>query len=316
MAIRQIRPRNFFVTPKKAAAHAALPAVDGDRKPDAKKMKEYRDHVANGTFHSCKWGIIRCREDEVTYRVNGQNTSITLSDVDLAHKYEDNYGIINVTYTMWECDSLSEMSNIYSYYDGRGIARNATDYNRAVAVHMSSLDGAAAVNVNACASGVSFAMYGPLHHTKQSIEERAQELKAHDDYCGLIRELLESKELYGKISAFRKNGIFAAIWLTFREDEGAARVFWGRVFKGLGNTKTDERQLNKYFNGTLLKDVNQGRGTGMERNEFLLNKCLIRYDAWWKAFRRSDTIAQRKKVSTRRKQLRNARLTLVAKKNA
>jgi len=208
------------------------------------------------------------------------------------------------------------MSNIYSYYDGRGIARTATDHNRAAAVHMPSLDGAAAINVNACASGVSFAMYGPLHHTKQSIEERAQELKAHDDYCGLIRELLESKELYGKISAFRKNGIFAAIWLTFREDEGAARVFWGRVFKGLGNTKTDERQLNKYFNGTLLKDVNQGRGTGMERNEFLLNKCLIRYDAWWKAFRRSDTIAQRKKVSTRRKQLRNARLTLVAKKNA
>ncbi len=308
MSYKITKTQTFSVTPEKAAAHLALTPVGVDCKVRPKKMADLRSHIIAGTFHSCEWGIIYCLEDGLSYRVNGKNTSTLFSDPSLV------YGDIRISCTFWECDTLLEMSRIYATYDRKLTTRLASDNYKAVAAYVPSLKKAVVSLIGPCVTGISCGKYGPSYDKKVSVEERAQELPLNDDYCAFVREIYDSKEVTSLVKEkFRKGSIFASMWLCFKEDREAAKVFWGRVFRGDGNMSTKERGLNTYILTTPLKAVKGDSGT--ERTENQMKKCLRVYDAWWKENSEDYTSHRRKEVLAKRKELREARLAMSAKKS-
>ncbi len=318
MAYRTLSNKHFNVTLEIAAAHLALTPVGFDCKLKPKKLADLRERVLADHFHHCGWGVIKCKEDGRTYRVNGKTTSTLFSDPTLIQEYHRKYGKeidIEIACTTWECDTLLDMSAAYAEYDRKTNTRSASDNNRAVAAYVPSLHKAASKLINTCVSAISFGKFSVKYDRLATPEERAQELPRNDDYCTFVRENYESKDVLPLTrKMFRKYGIFGAMWLTFKEDKDAAQIFWGRVFRGDGTIKTLERKLNTYLITTPLKAVKGDNG--FERSETLLQKCLRVSDTCWKEYSKDYTPAKREKVLAKRKQLREARITMAAKKNA
>jgi hypothetical protein len=309
---------DFIVTPKIAAAHLALTPVGVDCKLKPKKMADLRKHILNKSFHSSEWGIIKCKEDGGTHRVNGKTTSTLFSDPRVWAEYLEKYGEdikVKIVCTTWECDTLREMSKIFATYDRKITVRSPSDNNKAAASYVVSLATASKTTIDKCVSGIATAQLGHMYHLHRSAEERAQELFNHDEYCAFIREHYESKEVDSSIrEKFRQYGIFGAMWLCFNEDKKAARIFWGLVFKGEGPAKSRARKLHTHI---ITKPLTVLRGNSSnERTESRLQECLRQFDKWSQEEGYKDyPLARRKKILAKRTQLREARITQVAKKD-
>lgn len=308
MSYHVIENRSFIVDHKIAAAHLAMTPVVVDCKVKPKKLADLREHILAGTFHSCEWGIITCKEDGSTERVNGKHTALLFSDPTLQ------YGDIKITCTYWECDTRREKALIFATYDRKINIRSLSDNNKAVAADVPSLDKAAGATIDKCVSGIASAKYGPVYHMHRTADQRAQELHQYNDYCAFVRENFESKEVDRSTrEKFRQYSVFAAMWLHFHEDEKAARIFWGLVFRGDGKVVSKARKLNTHI---ITKPLSVLKGASSnERSETRVQTCLHLYDSWWKEYSKSYTTTKRRKILSKRKQLRDARITVVAKKN-
>ena len=142
MAFRMISREVVNLTPKLAKRYqSGLERVRGERDLQKNRCTYLLRRIAVDDFWPPMFGEATCKEDGLTYRVNGQHCSTVLvacdsksEDLDLrlmcSLRRQDEWPKFpssDCSIDRWECEKLDELKRIFDYYDNPISVRKAGD---------------------------------------------------------------------------------------------------------------------------------------------------------------------------------------------
>lgn len=264
-----------------------MEAVPGDRPMSELRLRVYRQLIAQGKlFRPPEWVGAFCRETGATYRVNGKHTSAVMSGMD---PLPELYAIVSY----WECDTLREVSELYSTFDSRMQSRNVSDINRSFASCVPELEQVDMRTLNACATAL---WYAELQEGYKAIQpqERAERLLEHPDFVTWVYSLFGSN--HKTHYHLKRMAVFAAMFLCHRKHPQQATKFFTAVRDETGQTPhLPDRKLAKWL--LVNANIKGRRASGMAGIHITDREIFVKVIHWWNAWR-TDEPTEARYVST------------------
>lgn len=269
-------PKTQKVTKNLAEKFANMESIPGERPLSEVRLRVYEKIIKDEGFRPSEWVACFCRETGVTYRVNGQHTSVLMSGLD---PLPELYVIISY----YECDSLRDVSKLYSTFDSKVQSRNISDINRSFASCVPRLVGVDQRTLNLCAGALTYADVQDEYRRKFQPQERAEKLLEYSDFVIWVHNLVRSSNSTN--SSLKRMAVFAAMFLCYRKHPNLATEFFTAVRDETGLTpECPDRKLGRYL--LITSSVKSRRYGGYEHmripdREFFV-KVLHAFNAWRK----------------------------------
>lgn len=106
-----------------AAAHAALAGLPGEREVKQQRMKFLQSLLETGRFAGPSWARGLCKEDGKMYRLDGQHSSLMLSELD---DMDIPPGLL-IQMATWEFDTLREAADLFNTFNNPRSTRTNED---------------------------------------------------------------------------------------------------------------------------------------------------------------------------------------------
>jgi hypothetical protein len=278
MAFRLIdRPKTVKVTKSVAREHANLPPAPGDRGLKEARLQSHRKSFQEGTMRPVEWATAYCKENGLTYRVNGNHTSTILSEMIVPDFY--------VTIHNFECDTLHDVSRLYSTFDSRIQIRNNTDINRSYCASIPELSDFPDALINQIISGIAYSKWKDEYFGVNPTT-RAEQIFNYVNFAVWIREMTlgERGEPVSR-NFLTRVAVITAMLETWQKNKADATKFWSFVRDQTGESPDlPDRKLAKYLlllygKGSPERSRFSGRTTRVQNREILC-KCIKAWNAY------------------------------------
>lgn len=260
-----------------------MDAAPSDRPVKPRIIESIRRCVEEGTFRTCEWASVYCKETKKEYRVNGKHTSTVLSGMNGQSPHP------NVVLSRFECDKVEDVARLYSTFDTRLSVRSTGDINRIYAASNPELAHIRSGIITACVYGMSYAMWGEAYQSKLA-DERAELLLTNVEFVKFVDRLTDVPGRRGKVARgfdhIKRGPVFAVMFRTFEKSKSDSKKFWEEVRDETGaDPEMPTRVLAKWLRGVSVRGTN-GRGllgkvkkdTTLPRDMFV--KCIHAWNAW------------------------------------
>ncbi len=176
-------PKTLRITARLAKEFAEMDRAPGERPLRERRIEVYQGILNRSEFRPVTWAKAFCVETGITYRVNGQHTSLLFGSVNLS-TVQDLYASVED----YNCPTLEDVSKLYSTFDNASQSRNITEINRAFAATIPELAGLSNSIVNLFVSGIHYWANPTPHgggstHQGMSAADRAEALFENVDFC-------------------------------------------------------------------------------------------------------------------------------------
>ena len=231
MAYRRVRSETAVLTPAHVEQAQAAASIPGERPIRPKRANTIRQWIANGRFCRANFAYAKCKEDGVTYRVNGQHTSHELSKCD-----DDDPNALDfpqdveVHIEHWECDNLGDLADIFDTFDNPTSARSNDDKLGVFLAQYDDLRGVSKTVTKAAVQAVNEYRRGLMSDECRPVHSRELGLLlADDEIREFVRFCADFEESVYR--GWKNYGIGAAMYETWKEDAETAREIWSEVFE-------------------------------------------------------------------------------------
>lgn len=276
-------PKSHRVTNKLASEFAEMEAVNIDRPLSERRLQVYERMVRAGGFRPVTWAKAYCLETDQWYRVNGKHTSTLYSRLNLKEVPEQ-----TVIVEEYDCETLSDVAQLYATFDSKTMTRTAGDINHSFAVTIPELKDIERGLINLLVAALDYEETPSLSGSSGSgktAAEKAEKLFDNVEVCQWVVSLIPNRGGSGKVGPLCRAPVVAAMIGTYRKAKADATRFWLAVINETGTSPTmPDRKLAKWL-GTMR--VNHGsRSTTPLRfkaqaKEFYV-KCIHAWNAWRK----------------------------------
>lgn len=281
---KKIAPyKTVLATKKLISEYRNMEKLGHERPLSELRLKVYREILKRGDFRPCIWAKAFCRENERTIRVNGQHTSHLLHEfIDRKEEIPEFY----VTLGEYVCDTLEDVSRLYTTFDTNEATRNITDINRAFAGFKPELRDVPGRILNVCVSGIAFHQFKDGMWVVKSAD-RAEEVLEHVPFVLWVREILGVKgdndtriKMYAAMKRMAVASAMFATWEATRGNrEDKASHFWDcvREISETNNCPTHRLAHFLYdFKVTQTRDCREG-GSDYKR---IYYTCCKAWNYW------------------------------------
>lgn len=283
MAWYQKNPvKTLKVTKKLADEWQTMDSAHVDRPLSERRLSVYKKVLEDGLFRPVTWAKVYCKETGQYYRVNGKHTSTLFSSIDLS-KVQDLIAVIED----YECDSIDDVSRLYSTFDSQAQVRNATDINRSFSAVIPELCHCDTRFINTVVSALAYADNPGAHSastsTNKTAAERAEALFDNVDFAIWLEKILGPR---GKNHHLWRVPVVAAMKVTWHKAKGPASQFWEAVRDETGaKPELPDRKIAKFLT-TTTASLGSRNGTAkrflIQPREYYV-KCIHAWNAWRKS---------------------------------
>lgn len=277
MGYRQITTDKRKLTKKLASEFSQMITIDHDRNLSETRLEGHMANVENGTFYSPDWAKCLCKEDGVTYRVNGKHTSTMFS---LDEVIIPNGLYVNIK--TFEADTLEDVAMLYTTFDCPESAKSSGDTTKAIIYTEESLRGLPTKFINDVTKAINYAaVQDKIYDIK--LRDRAKKAIEPDNvkFILWLREHLHDGNAgKGKNHVWR-SPVMSAMYLTYQKSQKDSIEFWSRVRDETGaSPDLPCRKLAKWLTATSLNN-----------KPGLAKEFFVRSVQAWNAFRQSNESA-------------------------
>lgn len=222
MSYKQVGKKDVPLTENFAKQFAALPCHAGDRERETPigrtRIAWLRNHLENGTFHDPSWATCMCREDGVTYRVNGGHSSLMLAECNGSFPKG-----LKATVLEFVCDSKNDLADLFDIFDPKRSSRSTKDRINAHAACEGALTTASPTAINKSLGGIAF-YYRAIHGAKGMSDEdvKVRLIHEHPQFIAWATQFVTLRRM-------ARTGVIAAMFASWSKDEAAATTFWLEV---------------------------------------------------------------------------------------
>lgn len=272
-------PKTHRITETLARKFSDMDPAPDDRPLSENRLAVYRRIIAEGNFRPCQWAAAYCKETGGTYRVNGKHTSTLMATLD---PLPELYAVVEY----YECDTLHDISRLYSTYDSKIMSRNAADIYHSFAACVPALKDVSRQTIERVPSAICYATVKEgLKNTQP--QDRAEALIEYPDFAIWVDKIVgRSGAINGHL---RRVPVMAAMFLTYRKAPRIALDFWTAVRDETGPTPDcPDRKLARWLilnsnNVTTRQATKLARFRIHDREYFV--KCIHA----WNAYRAGET---------------------------
>lgn len=275
------------VTSELAKRFAAMPNVPRGRDVRPERIKYYQKALSEGVFREdLDWCTCFCAETSQEYRVNGQHTSKFLADVD-----QERLAGFRVTITHYHCDTLRDVSDLYSTFDSRIGVRKNREINQTYAGAIRELDGISKWTIDLIVSGISYAKWLDSYTAHDSVE-RAKLLSENMDFCIWAPGIIGTRGSNAHVGHIQRTSVVAVMYWTRKKAPSLATEFWNAVRDKTGPTpRVADRVLAEWLTTTGVRsegrkpkkgadtDINRRKGSAGPREFYV--RCIHGWNAWF-----------------------------------
>lgn len=245
-----------------------------DRLLNQTRLERLQAKYDAGEFRSCLWAKAYCAETKKWYRINGKHTSTMLADLN-GKALKGNP--IFIVVEEYHCPTMEDVARLYSSFDSRISARNASDINRVFAATNPEISDVNGRTLNVVVAAITFAKWEDTCE-KPLAEERAAFLLQFPGFVRWVHALTAGQEAAHVYRA----PVMGAAFLTWQKSQKEATTFWTLVRDGSG---TDHRSADRALQRYLLKTscaTGRGSTTGkaMAGRREMFVKCIHGWNAW------------------------------------
>ena len=268
------RPKTIKVTKRNATELAEMDSPAMDRPLRERRLNVYRRELNSGNFRPVSWAKAYCRETKTWYRINGQHTSTLFSSVDKLSEFQELFAVVEE----YDCDTLEDVSRLWSTFDSQAQTRNATEINRAFVASIGEIAEYAGNTrfTNLVVGGLCFYQSPATVGVIGGLADRAELLFDHvEEYKWLLTVLTGKGNSNAKI--LQRVPVVACMVGSFNKSRKAANEFWNAVKDATGTEPgLPDRVLNRWL---LENAVVSGRNYKAKKNprEFYVasprNRC-------------------------------------------
>jgi len=116
------------LTDEELDKHLAFPSIPGERLMEKSRLKWLEGLLRWRQFNRVDWAYCLCKEDNITYRVNGQHTGYTLDRVRKGEIEGTVFpGGVPGEIQFWECDTLKDLADVFDQFDNHHAMRKPKD---------------------------------------------------------------------------------------------------------------------------------------------------------------------------------------------
>ena len=221
------KPQTLKADKALAERFAKMEPAGGDRTIRQWRVKAYATAIINGTFRTCEWASVKCKETGKTYRVNGKHTSNALCEMNGSFPKS-----LYVIVEEYECDTLEDVARLYSTFDSKKSVRSSGDINQSFAASIPALADMPRKIINLAVTGISLATYGISGISQIDADVRASLLNDNANFVLWMYEVLGSP-VRGNAHVMR-GPVVAAMFKTYEKAKREAALFWSAVKDGSG----------------------------------------------------------------------------------
>lgn len=266
-------PKTLLITNNLATKFANMEPAPQDRPLSEMRLRVYEKIANEGAFRPVQWASCYCKQTGGTYRVNGKHTSTLFSQMDPLPT--NLYAVVE----HYDCDTLNDVSRLYSTYDSKIQSRSTADINRSFAGCVPQLAEIDLATINACVSGYWFSKDLDAYARNNTPAERAEMLLEHHDFVRFVVGIVGRK--CG--SPLKRMPVVAAIYSTFVRAPRVADSFWSEVRDDTGAAPSDPtRKLSKFL---LLNSGASKRSDGARRHRVKDKEFFVKSLHAWNAYR-------------------------------
>lgn len=211
---------------------------------DRNYRQSIASHIANelqkGTFRLANFASCYCKENGVTYRVNGKHTSNVLVGMNGSFPTD-----LKVLHEQYEADTLRDVASCYATFDPQKSARRRSDIHAAFAASNPDLAEVPRSIIDACARGMAYSCWEDVY-TNHDAEEWAVLLLENPQFVMWVYLLLcgDAK----KVKHLRRKSVIAGMFRTFQKNQKQSGEFWEMVRDESHPTNTHPtRKLSRHL---------------------------------------------------------------------
>ncbi len=245
------------------------PELKGERSKKRGRLNRIVDWLDTGNFVRADIAYCFCKETGKRYRVNGQHSTAVLKECITNREMPDFPVGVPLVLEEWECDTFMELVEVFDSFDNPGAVRSSDDKLGVYISNYPDLDSVCRVAVKAALGGVNTSRKyhdNPDYPSRTAREVgtllRSQEVR---DYCKFIADF--GNCVY---DGWKKPGINAAVYDTWKECPGLAAAVWEEVFS---ESNPDPMSQSRIF-VTKLRTSAAKKG---KPSDFFYRSCMTQW---------------------------------------
>lgn len=270
------KPMTILVTRQIATEWAEMQAVPNERPLSKRRIEVYQRALEEGSFRPVVWAKCLCKQDRVTYRVNGHHTSAMLTGLG---KIPPFYATIE-SYT---ADDLDDIVKLHATFDSQMQNRTSSDIYRTFAGTIPELRELPQRHVCSIVGGLAYAQWADSYYA-HSPAERAELLLDQARFATWFHKLVTTPEHIGLLCRVPVAG---AMFATYEKSQKDAAAFWTAVRDASGPTpELPDRQLSAWLSRF---SVAKGKGAMAGARRAPTREFYARSIHAWNAWRRKTS---------------------------
>lgn len=267
MAIKLVDLKWVDLSHDLALEFKTMKVTPREREMNPLRIEKYKRLHSQGKFfwHWCHWIKVKCAEDGLVYRVNGQHGSDFLFGL-----FEEGQKPVGkVAVERWTADTLDDVIDLYCMLDSNKGVRSLRDMIQAVSGNVDGIESLGGAWLTTITAGVTLA----LRITKELPFRPETEVKAllprmYADFYRFFAEDLGVRCNKGK---YTRSAIIAVAFQIWRASPSLAFEFW-RPFL---NNQEEMGPTRRLLEQEIMQSVNSKTET-----ENLYCKCVVAFNAW------------------------------------
>jgi hypothetical protein len=274
------QPRTVRVTSRIAHEFAVMAPPPRERPRSELRIMVYSRAVNAGTFRPVTWARAYCKENGETCRVNGQHTSEVFEGLCEKPGIQPLYAIIE----QYECETLDDVSRLYSTFDSKMQSRSTGDINRSFAACVAALSDLPERPIGLAVSGIAYAEHQDAYTRATQPAERAEKLLEFPDFVVWLHQVGFGGSGRTDTNAHLKRmAVAAAMFATYQKHKRLATEFWTAVREETGTTPDcGDRKLARFLLTHGLRAIRHQRTRYRVKDREFYSKSLLAWNAWRK----------------------------------
>lgn len=278
MGWKHVKTKVDRVTGANSRKFASMTAAPGDRPFKDRRLAVYKAAYERGEFRPCTWAFAKCKETGEVFRVNGKHTSTMFSQM------ENIPGDTYVSIEEYECDTIHDISRLYSTFDSKSQLRSADEIYHSFAANIPELANVPRRVINNCIGGLALYKWRYSYGDIPAVE-RAELLFDHTQFALWYSAITDDRSDYKHMA---RVPVVASMFGSWQKSPKEATEFWIAVRDQTGiSPDLPDRRLATYLMTTSINLGKESRANCKKKaspHEFYA-KCTLA----WNSYRSGET---------------------------
>lgn len=249
MPAMQISSQTLPLTFELAHEFASMTKIDNDRELSESRMESHKKKVATGEFYTPRWSKCYCKENGITYRVDGKHSSTLFTQIPIPSG-------MTVTILEFEAETKIDVAVLYTQFDTPESVKTKSDTLKAITSFNELINSLPVKFKNDISKAFELAINPTKGKCSNNIRERALGM-LEPEKLTFIEWLYNNLYIgYSGAKHIWRSPVMAVMYLNYQKDPQDTLEFWGRVRDENGDKPTWVcRQLAKWLTTTSLNNT-------------------------------------------------------------